>query len=321
MLIEKDEYDVLERRIDREWKDWQIRKSGGFQSPATRFLLKNPHLLLLLDCDDYRVLRRTKSNVRLVEDYVGGFSAFALGKENLFRESASGRWILFQGLIPPGLPSLDAASTERSLTEPLQCHFIGPGGADRRFPTEEFLRRLKRSIDDPTDASKSIILPSAWLPSKQALQRVHLVDTAQNVLRALHATGDGLRNLSWRTLEEIVAELLRSLGLEIHLTPASKDGGRDIVARGELIPGEPLLLSVEVKQKNVVGLHDVQRALYANRNFPGLMIATAGSFTAGVIAEKNQPGNHMRLFLKDGIALQQWIRAYGRRNFSPTLTG
>ena len=73
-----------------------------------------------------------------------------------------------------------------------------------------------------------------------------------------------------------------------------------------------MVLAVEVKHKPVVGVGDVQRALKANEDFPALMVATAGTFSAGVVAEKSRFRNSMRLFLKDGLALRQWISAYGR---------
>ena len=119
-----------------------------------------------------------------------------------------------------------------------------------------------------------------------------------------------LQELSWRTLEEIVAELLRARGMQIHVTAKSHDDGRDIIARGELISGEPAVIAVEVKQKPIVGLADVQRAVKANEDFPSLMIATSGRFTSGVIREKTQSRHELRLFLKDGVALSQWVDTY-----------
>ena len=66
--------------------------------------------------------------------------------------------------------------------------------------------------------------------------------------------------------------------MEVSVTKRTRDGGRDIIARGELIPGEPSMLAVEVKQKAVVGIEDVQRALKANEDYPALLLATAGRF-------------------------------------------
>lgn len=121
-----------------------------------------------------------------------------------------------------------------------------------------------------------------------------------------------LPDIHWRQLEELVAELLRRIGLKVMLTKKSHDGGRDIIAIGELIPGEPTKLAVEVKHKNVVGIADLRAALYANRHFPALLFATSGRFSAGIF--KEQSHNQMRLFLKDGLALQQWLNAYALPN-------
>ena len=96
----------------------------------------------------------------------------------------------------------------------------------------------------------------------------------------------------------------------IDVTPPRADGGRDIIARGELVEGEPVQIAVEVKQKSVVGLADVQRALRANEDFPALLIATAGRFSAGVITERERDRNRLRLFLKDGLALSRWVATY-----------
>lgn len=97
--------------------------------------------------------------------------------------------------------------------------------------------------------------------------------------------------------------------MAISVTPRINDGGRDILARGELF-GEPLTIAVEVKQKRIVPVSDARAALYANRHLPVLMLATSGSFSAGVIKEKAREENRLRLLLKDGIALSQWIRSY-----------
>lgn len=120
-----------------------------------------------------------------------------------------------------------------------------------------------------------------------------------------------LASISWKQLEEIVAELLRSNGLEVEVQRHSPQGGRDIIARGELIPGyDPVTLAIEVKHKKVVYRPEVQMALWQNRMFPALLFVTSGRFSAGVLREKNLPENHLRLILKDGITLWDMIQAY-----------
>ena len=59
-----------------------------------------------------------------------------------------------------------------------------------------------------------------------------------------------------------------------------------------------MVIAVEVKQKPIVGLHNVQRDLQANQDFPALMLATAGRFSAGVVNEKRCERNDFRLIRK-----------------------
>jgi hypothetical protein len=73
---------------------------------------------------------------------------------------------------------------------------------------------------------------------------------------------------------------------------------------------EPVTLAVEVKNKDTVDRPEVQLALTQNRQFPALLFATSGRFTAGVIEEARLPVNRMRLFLKDGVALGELLRLY-----------
>ncbi len=160
-----------------------------------------------------------------------------------------------------------------------------------------------------SDQTVAVVLPSLWYaPERQPA--IHLVDTAKAIVTALRDDKLGFDALSSRQLEEVVAELLRAQGLAIHVTPRNRDGGRDIIARGELISGEPMLLAVEVKHMRVVDIGEVREALWANRRFPAVMVATSGRFTAGVVNESRDPDNRFRLRLKNGVALSQWIREY-----------
>jgi len=103
--------------------------------------------------------------------------------------------------------------------------------------------------------------------------------------------------------------------LEIYQTPRSRDGGRDIIAKGEMSPGNFVHMAVEVKQRKKVNMPDVSRALEANCHYPKIMIATTGQFSAGVIQEKQSDERFLRPELLDGIALSQLIRGYGNTTF------
>lgn len=163
----------------------------------------------------------------------------------------------------------------------------------------------------PTEDSKTLWSPTLWTPDAQENTRIYLQSNIKAVLQALKQEEIHLESVTWRQLEEIVAEVLRAKGMEIHLVRENPQGGRDIVARGELIPGqEPLLLAVEVKHRRIVDRPELDKALWQNRHFPALMFVTSGRFTSGVLKEKAAPENKFRLFLKDGEALDDLVRAY-----------
>lgn len=186
------------------------------------------------------------------------------------------------------------------------------------MPKKEWMALLSQNwhavLSDPDLGSeKTVSLPDLWVPGKPFEEtQAHL--SSRKILQQLMETGGSIRDLHWRQLEELVAEILHDMGLEVVLTPRSSDGGRDVVARGELIPGEPAVIAVEVKQMDVVPISVVRDALWANRGFPALLVATSGRFSAGVIRESKQQDTRLRLILKDGGALSQWLDAYGRRN-------
>lgn len=164
------------------------------------------------------------------------------------------------------------------------------------------------------EEQKSLIYMPTLAFITHSLEDIPLKTATQKILYELAMNKKDLSSIDWRTLEEIVAELLKDSGLEIILTPRSKDGGRDVIARGELIPGEPSILAVEVKHKKLVDIGDLSAALYRNRHFPALLFATSGRFSTGVYKERRNQDNMMRLYLKDGVALTQLINQYAKRN-------
>lgn len=168
-----------------------------------------------------------------------------------------------------------------------------------------------RTVLQAPGFTAALVLPRLWTPPDKH-NTIEVVEVAKRLLVALQEQKTSLDALRWQDMEGIVAELLRDRGMEVTITPRSRDGGRDVIATGELIPGEPAVLAVEVKHKALVSLDEVRSRLYANSQFPALLFATSGRFTAGVVREKRRPENYLRLFLKDRTALAQWINAYGK---------
>jgi len=123
-----------------------------------------------------------------------------------------------------------------------------------------------------------------------------------------------LRSMTPRAFEELVAELLDREGLEVKLTPPSKDGGRDILAYAQTIAGQHLYL-VECKHyrpDRPVGV-GIVRALYGVvtvENATAGIIVTTSSFTSGALAFRDLVKH--RLELRDYSNLVQWLRGSGK---------
>lgn len=113
----------------------------------------------------------------------------------------------------------------------------------------------KNTLLDPT----AFVSPRLWTPRQQDKEKEFLKESAIGIIKELQEENRDLESIRWNVFEELVAEILRKQGMEIHLVTESPQGGRDIIARGELIPGiEPLTIAVEVKHRRTVARPEVQ---------------------------------------------------------------
>lgn len=194
---------------------------------------------------------------------------------------------------------------------------ILPPGDEQERTLDEWVERVqagwlsKLATTHPPEKA-TVYMPALHTPLSN-YPEIRMQSAARGILEAIADERVALADLPWRRLEELIAELLHDSGLQVEITPRSHDGGRDVIARGELFPGEPTVLAVEVKQMEVVPVATLRAALWANREFPALLFVTSGRFSAGVYREKADRGNVLRLYLKDGRALDQWIHTYARR--------
>lgn len=176
---------------------------------------------------------------------------------------------------------------------------------------EEMIKFASKFVNNPMVDQTTLVSPKLWTPNHQTEQKLFLQKTAGDLINELQSNGHDLSNLHWRELEELVAELLRSKGMEIHVVRENPQGGRDIIARAELVPGsEVMTIAIEVKHRGVIDRPILQQAIQQNRHFPAMMLVTSGRFTAGVIKEASKPENKMRVFLKDGVAIRDLTSAY-----------
>ena len=275
------------------------------------YIKNHPHLLVVMGFDEYVALESKRFRNR------PGFAGLC-SAGNFYRKP-SGKWFCFHGNAvssesDSGFHFWDKEMHLKVEEEHRAGIYDDCGG---RIPTlkigfDELVSSLYEVVDKSTDNDMTLWSPSLWTPKEQAMQAGILHHSTKHILAALKTNKVELADLSWKQLEELVAEVLRAQGLEIHMVRESPQGGRDIIVRGELIPGEePLTMAVEVKHKRVVDRPQVQAAIYQNRGFPALMFVTSGRFTAGVLREKALAENKLRLFLKDGDALGDLIRNYG----------
>jgi len=134
------------------------------------------------------------------------------------------------------------------------------------------------------------------------------------LIKRLSRNPQQLYALDPRRFEELVAELLVRDGLDVHLTPTSKDGGFDIMAR-LVTPVGKLLYLVECKRwacERPIGV-EIVNALYGvverNKATAG-MIVTTSTFTRGALGA--QKATEHRLTLKDYGGIVDWLQARGR---------
>jgi hypothetical protein len=311
MKITKREIENLERFLGRprprSTHSTRESRQRSRSLLSEEYFAVHPHLVMPLGFDEYVDLKEHHKVSRLwLGETVGTVS------RAIFRQP-SGQWFLL--LSSPRIPngavlfaSKEKVNTLRQTSAPIISN-----DSSISFSYAELFSTLYDLADRWTDEERTIWSPQLWTPDAQERQRITLVNSTRDILKALHAEKLSLEEVAPPQLEDIVAEVLRGHGMEIYVNRRHPQGGRDILARGVLIPGQELLtIAVEVKRKAVVDRPEVELALHQNKEFPALLFATSGRFTAGVLKEKAQPENQLRLFLKDGVALGDMIGDYRR---------
>jgi restriction system protein len=151
----------------------------------------------------------------------------------------------------------------------------------------------------------------------------HIVNDIRGVsdelLKKLAKDPKLLYELSPRLFEQVVAELLERMGYEVTLTPASRDGGKDVYAASRNALGSFLYI-VECKKyapDNLVGVSLV-RQLYgvvqAEKATAGIL-ATTSFFTKD--AKEFQGQVAFQISLQDYLGIQKWLQSAERWNAKP----
>lgn len=123
---------------------------------------------------------------------------------------------------------------------------------------------------------------------------------------------DDLFKITPRQFEEVIADLLSDMGMEVELTPETRDGGKDILAYIKTEIGKFLCL-VEAKRHNKnrpVGVSLV-RSLFGtlkDHQATSAMLVTTSRFAPP--ARQFQQRHEYQLSLKDYNDVVSWILKY-----------
>ena len=144
---------------------------------------------------------------------------------------------------------------------------------------------------------------------------IEIAELNQELFNYLKKNSHKLYELSPRRFEELIAEILSDMGCAVELTPATRDGGRDILA-WFATPFGRMLTIVECKRYNPnrkIGLEIVERFMWTivgkDKASSGL-IATTSFFSpdAKAVAKEHE----YRLQLADFDQLKGWVGQYGK---------
>ena len=196
----------------------------------------------------------------------------------------------FQSTLFVGLPDVNAGIRAlQGIMPSADAELVGTLFSDIEAETEEIIYEK----ECPKESE-------IWIPNVDA-----------ELLVLVRQNPERIYTLTPRRFEELVASIFRNQGFEVELTPASKDGGYDIIAvqRSEMTGMNRYL--VECKRyapRNPVGI-GIVNALFgvvcSERATKGVVV-TSSYFTSG--AQKFQCLNTNRLQLSDYCQLIEWIK-------------
>jgi hypothetical protein len=220
--------------------------------------------------------------------------------------------------LMPGIPLVSSLSIDRDfvfyyeyLNDP-PGPFLSSAKKDTDHYLDQFEEHWKQSIhiSDVENLYEQITIPE----DNKAGTNIAIISSNEweEIIRRLSLDPTLMLKLPARKFEELVAEFLNRDGLEVYVTPESRDGGRDILAFAQTPIGRHLYL-VECKRYSPdrpVGISIVQR-LYGvvthEKATAGLIVTTSRfSATALAFAETNRH----QIGLKDYNDLKNWLKIH-----------
>jgi HJR/Mrr/RecB family endonuclease len=159
--------------------------------------------------------------------------------------------------------------------------------------------------------SEEVIYGNIILPSLESDIRITVKDFNDNLIYQLNNQPEDVHQLEPRQFEELIEYLLKKDGFETVLTPRSRDGGKDIIAKYITPAGISFLTYVECKRYSpdrpigVEYLRSLYGTVMSERVNLGMLV-TSSRFTSE--AYKFQTKTENFLELKDFMALKKWIK-------------
>jgi restriction endonuclease Mrr len=181
----------------------------------------------------------------------------------------------------------------------------------------EQLRILDQSLKTTARAQKSIAELIGSLRAANDNQRpasITVEDIERRIVSQLASQPDDLYQLRPVYFEQLVCTLLADMGLEVQLTPQTRDGGRDILAVANTPFGQ-LLTIVECKKyapHNKISVNELRSFLFTIRERDRAscgLFATTSFFSRD--ANKLAADYSYQLKLRDFGGLKDWLNRYG----------
>lgn len=145
--------------------------------------------------------------------------------------------------------------------------------------------------------------------------RVTLHTIEAELISRLAREPESMYQMHPRYFEELVCALLVDMGLDVHLTPQTRDGGRDILAVAKTPVGH-LLTIVECKRykpESKIGVKELRSFLFTVRESDRAscgLFATTSFFSRD--ADRLAAEYAYQLKLRDFGGIREWLENYGR---------
>lgn len=178
--------------------------------------------------------------------------------------------------------------------------------------TQSLFQQDKITTDTTRPSTPIITNVANEISSVAKSSSVVITDINEEIKKYLNRNPEKLYDLSPRKFEELIGSIMEDLGFSVELTKATRDGGRDIIAKIKNSVTD-FLVFIECKRyspdkKIGVGLiREVTGVHYLNGPSKSIIVTTS-FFTKDAVELAKKMEN--QLDLKDYNAIKEWLKKY-----------